>query len=170
MKARDWMTPHVETCSPDADLAHASMIMWRRDCGIVPVVEPESKALVGVVTDRDICMAVATRHRRPEEVKVRDVMSTAVYTCKPDEDVASALGTMRRRQVRRLPVVGDDDRVAGVLSLADVIRNAGRGGARSQPGLTPQDVVDTLREIEVPHGASKAAEAGRTVLSEVRPN
>jgi len=169
MKAREWMTRQVETCTPEADLSHASMIMWRRDCGIVPVVDDSNK-LVGVVTDRDICMAVATRHIPPEQVKVRDVMSTALYTCQPDDDIATALGTMRRRQVRRLPVVGEDHTVAGVLALADVVRNAGKSDARSKDAVTDQDVVDTLRDIEKPRQGGKPLDAGRTVMSEVRPS
>lgn len=58
------MTKAVESCGGHTDLANAAMIMWRKDCGIVPVIEPDTDEVVGVVADRDICMAVATRHRR----------------------------------------------------------------------------------------------------------
>ena len=64
MKVREVMTSEVEICDPGHDLAAAAMIMWRRDCGAVPVVEPESNRALGVITDRDICMALATRHRQ----------------------------------------------------------------------------------------------------------
>lgn len=170
MKVRDWMTPQVETCSPNADLSCAAMIMWRRDCGFVPVIDPETSTLVGVVTDRDICMAVATRHRTPDELTVGDVMSTALYTCKPEDEITTVLGTMRRRQVRRLPVVGDDRRLAGVIALADVIRHVGKPGARTQPAITAQELIDTLREIEKPRVPVKATEVGPSIMAEAVPS
>jgi CBS domain-containing protein len=170
MTVRDWMTPQVETCSPNEDLACASMIMWRRDCGIVPVIDPETSTLVGVVTDRDICMAVATRHRTPDELTVRDVMTTALYTCKPEDEITTALGVMRRRQVRRLPVVGEDRHLVGVISLADVIRHTAKPGVRNQPAITAQELIDTLREIEKPRAAAKAVEVGPSVMAEAVPS
>ena len=150
MKVRDWMNAQVEACEPSADLSCAAMIMWRRDCGFVPVVNQETGKLAGVVTDRDICMAVATRRRAPEVLTAEDVMSSPVYACKPDDDVATALGTMRKRQVRRLPVLGDDGRLVGVLAFADVIRHGGKATARVQHAITPQELLDALREIEKP--------------------
>jgi len=145
MKIRNIMTPNAESCSAQADLAAAAMVMWRQDCGIVPIVDAE-RQLVGVITDRDICMAVATRHRRPEEISVNDVMSRKVSTVRPEEEVAVALEKMRAERVRRLPVVDGDGRLAGMLSLNDVILHTDPA-ARRGADLHAVDVLQTLRAI-----------------------
>src|SRR3989337_639297 len=92
----------VKSCSPDTDLATAAKIMWDCDCGVVPVVNDERK-VVGMVTDRDICIAAATRAVRPSDIQVRDVMSGDVAACGIGDDVHVALTTMKERRVRRLP-------------------------------------------------------------------
>ena len=75
----------VKSCTPDTDLATAAKIMWDCDCGAVPVVNEERK-VIGMVTDRDICIAAATRASRPSDVQVRDVMSQEVVSCKSGDD------------------------------------------------------------------------------------
>ena len=85
MKVKDIMTPEPRTCSPTTNLAVAAAIMLDGDCGILPVVD-EGK-LVGVVTDRDMYIALATRGKRASHVTVREVVQAPVYTCGPDDDV-----------------------------------------------------------------------------------
>src|ERR1041385_5520229 len=104
MKVRELMTAEVKACSPDTSLAAAAGRMWEGDCGALPVVDDAGK-FIGMITDRDICMAVATRHRLAGEILVSEVSSGAIYVCQPDDDVQFALKTMRQEQVRRLPVV-----------------------------------------------------------------
>ena len=146
MRVHDLMNPDVEACRPEDDLSAAAMIMWRRDCGIVPVVQPSSQRVVGVITDRDICMATATRHVPPESLRVGDVMADDVATAEDDEPVAGALGKMRERQVHRLPVVDRDGRLRGVLSISDIARTA------PNDEVAHRDVVDTWRTIHRPRG------------------
>ena len=92
MRVQDLMTWDPEACTPHHDLAHAAMIMWRRDCGIVPVVEGGTNKLIGVITDRDICMATATKGRTPAAITVGDVMSKKPTTCLPGDELCFPLG------------------------------------------------------------------------------
>jgi CBS-domain-containing membrane protein len=146
MKIQDMMTRKVESCGPGADLAAAAMIMWRQDCGVVPVLD-EQKRVVGVLTDRDICMAVATRHRRPEELRVRDVIGRRLFTARPEDDVRVALELMRNERVRRLPVVDAEKRLVGMVSINDVVLSAEPATGRATADLTANDVLETLKAI-----------------------
>lgn len=143
MKVQDLMTRQVETCDPATNLATVAMIMWRRDCGIVPVVDRRG-VLVGVVTDRDICIATATRHRPPEALTAAEVMTGSIFSVRPDEEIRHALETMRIQKVRRLPVIDADDRLRGMLSINDLViaAAAGRKGA-----LSMDEVFQALRGI-----------------------
>jgi CBS domain-containing protein len=143
MRVRDLMTRHVETCRSTDDLASAAMIMWRNDCGMVPVTD-DGKHVVGIITDRDICMAAATRHLRPEEIPVGDVVTHHVVAARSDDDLKSALDLMRTEHIRRLPVIDQEKRLEGVLSINDVILGAVHGG-NSSPSMN--DVMTTLQGI-----------------------
>jgi CBS-domain-containing membrane protein len=114
------MTTQVHTCSTEDCLARAAQLMWESDCGIVPVTD--DSGVVGLVTDRDICMATYTQGRPPGEIRVGKVMSPSVYACAADDPVGSALSLMAQHRVRRLPVVGKDGRLVGMLTLADIAR------------------------------------------------
>jgi CBS domain-containing protein len=150
MKVRDAMTKRVGTCSPGSDLAEAAMVMWRQDCGIVPVIQENGREAIGVITDRDICMAVATRHRRAEEIRVDEVMCRRLFKVTPDDDLKTALATMRRERVRRLLVVDPHGRIEGMLSLSDIARAAARTPKHGQTGLTAEEVLSTYRAICTP--------------------
>jgi CBS domain-containing protein len=148
MRIEDLMTRDPECCTPHHDLAHAAMIMWRRDCGIVPVVEGGTQTLIGIITDRDICMAATMKGRAPGAIPVADVMNRKPMTCLPDEDVKSALRKMGDAQVRRLPVADAAGNVRGILALNDLVlrleRADGKGGEDSIPH---SDVMGMLRSI-----------------------
>ncbi len=146
MKIQEVMTGKPESCGPEVDLAAAAMIMWRRDCGVVPVVDPQSRVL-GVITDRDICMASATRHRRPEDLTARDAISHRLFTVRADDDVRVALELMRNQRVRRLPVVDADRRLVGIVSINDLLQRAEPGASRTAQNLPAQDVLDTMKAI-----------------------
>jgi len=151
MMVSDLMTREVEACRPGQSLAEAAGLMWRRDCGAVPVVD-EGGAVVGIITDRDICMALASRRAYASEVAVGEVMSRDVVTCTPEDDAEEALEAMRRRQVRRLPVVDAHGRLAGILSVADVLRRTRKGGGRRR--VKRGETLSTLKAIVRPHGAA----------------
>lgn len=140
MKAKDLMTWRPKTCSPGTNLAAAAEIMLAGDCGMLPVVE--DGRLVGVVTDRDLYIALATRNRCAAEVTVGDVAQSPVYTCSPEDEASTVLATMRTHRVRRVPVEGFGGTVLGVISLDDVARAAGQ-----ESPLADRDVVGTLQAI-----------------------
>ena len=146
MKIQDLMTWEVDSCTPDSDLGSAAMTMWRRDCGFVPVVERDARKLVGVITDRDICMATATQRRDPYSLRVGDVMSKKLFTCSPADDARAALRIMKEGQVRRLPVVDPKGIVQGVISLNDLALAAQRTG-RPGEGITFAEVMEAFQAI-----------------------
>jgi len=156
MLVEQLMTREVEACRPDSTLAAAADIMWRRDCGVVPVVDEEAR-VVGVLTDRDICIALATRGQTAHEALASEVMSREVQTCTAADDVEEALAVMRRARVRRLPVLDGQARLAGILSLCDVVLNARRGGGKRH--VSRGDAFRTLRAVSRPYDAP-AEEAG----------
>jgi CBS domain-containing protein len=144
MKIRDLMTKRAETCNPKTDLAAAAMIMWREDCGIVPVVDDDLRVL-GVLTDRDICIAVASRHQKPEELHAGHVMSKCVFTVGEDDEAQAGLETMRREAVRRLPVVDRGGRLAGIVSINDYVLHARNGGVKA--GIDAGAIMEALKGI-----------------------
>lgn len=146
MKIQELMTRDVDACSPATDLAAVAMTMWRQDCGFVPIID-DARRVIGVITDRDICMALATRHRRAEELTAREVMSGELISVRPEDDLRVALETMRTRRVRRLPVVDAGQCLRGVVSINDVVLHAQASGGRVTPGISANDVLATLQGI-----------------------
>src|SRR5262245_20157090 len=127
MQIREVMTQEVKSCHADSNLAEAAKIMWETDCGIVPVVDNENQVL-GVITDRDICMAVATKNRLASDIKAGEIINRKVYGCSKDEDVDDALKIMELMQVRRIPVFSKDHTLQGILSLNDLVLKAEKSG------------------------------------------
>ena len=156
VKVQDLMTKGVETCSRDANLAAAAMIMWRMDCGAVPVVN--DRRVVGMITDRDICVAVATKHRLAGDIAVSEVIGSEIHFVRPDDDVRIALETMRSARVRRLPVVDDARQVVGILSLSDVVRAAGKSPGRSRAEISAEDVLKVMKSICEQDGGLEVAQ------------
>jgi CBS domain-containing protein len=147
MKVKDLQTSDVRACNPDTNLAKAAQIMWDCDCGVVPVVD-DNKTLLGIITDRDICIATATRSAAPADLVVRDVMSTGqVHFCRPDDDVRTVLATMSTHRVRRLPVIDRQNKLIGIVSLTDLVR---RAEYRSGAEVPAAELLDALRSISTP--------------------
>ena len=104
MKVKDIMTGDPRVCTPDTTVAEAARLMWEGDCGILPVVDDGE--LLGVVTDRDMYIALATRNERAAALRVGAVATRTLVTCTPEDNVRTALTSMKDARVRRLPVVG----------------------------------------------------------------
>jgi CBS domain-containing protein len=145
MKIKDVMTREPATCSPSTNLAAAAKLMLDADCGILPVVNDDGK-LAGIVTDRDMYIALATRDRLASQITVGEVARTEVFSCEPDDDVESALATMRKRRVRRLPVEGFGGTVVGIVSMNDLVLEAG-----TRKPVRNEAVVETLQAICAHH-------------------
>ena len=147
MKVKDVMTTDVRTCTPDTTVAEAAHLMWEGDCGILPVVDEGE--LIGVVTDRDMYIALATQNARASHVRVGAIATRSVVTCVPEDDIEDALTRMKDARVRRLPVVGFGNTLAGMLSMNDILLAVDEGVRRDA-------VLETLQAIcgrhhPVPH-------------------
>ncbi len=134
MKVAELMSRPVDLVDPSMSIRDAAIRMREDDVGALPV--GENDRLVGVVSDRDIAMRGVAEGRAPGDCAVRDVMSTGVFYCFEEDDVARGAQVMAEHAVRRLPVLDSDKRLVGLLSLADLAR-AGVGDkaleAVSQP-------------------------------------
>lgn len=149
MKVADLMTKSPAYCSPQTNLAAAVEILWNRNCGILPIVDTNEK-LVGVVTDRDMCVALGTRNRLPSDITVKEVASGKIVACKTDDDVRGALATMTQAKVRRLPVTDVAGKLQGILSLDDVVVRTQTGSLRKDSELSSDEIVNTLKNVYAP--------------------
>jgi CBS domain-containing protein len=140
MKVKDIMTARPNSCSPATNLAAAAALMLDADCGVLPVVD-EGK-LAGIVTDRDMYIALATRNKPASQLSVGEVARKQAFTCSPDDDVHKALAIMKEHHVRRLPVQGFGGTVSGIVSLNDIVLSA-----VGSKGVTASEIVDALRAI-----------------------
>lgn len=157
MIIKEVMNQEVTTCRPDATLESAAISMWDGDCGTVAVVDEDS-TVIGIITDRDICMAVALKHKSASEIQVQEVMSRDLFTCEPESDIMNALKTMSFQKVRRLPVTNDSGQLEGIISIEDLIARAERGRRGIQtPELSYDDTMTTLKSICRPHKSKGAA-------------
>jgi CBS domain-containing protein len=136
----------VWTCSPEDSVALASQIMWEGDCGVVPVTNPAGKIL-GIVTDRDICMTSFLGGNAPQDIPVGDAMTTKVVTCTMNASVREVLDLMGKEQVRRLPVVREDGVVVGIVSMNDLVLALERPRQDRPQGLTADALAKTLARI-----------------------
>jgi CBS domain-containing protein len=145
MNVSDVMTKTPAYCSSDTNLGAAAEIMWNRNCGFLPIVGSQGE-LTGVVTDRDLCIAMATRNRLPGEITVKEVASGLTDSCKPSDDIRTALETMAEKKVRRLLVVNAAGKLEGILSADDVVLRTD-AQARGNTGLSSDEVLQGLRKV-----------------------
>lgn len=143
MKVHEIMTRDVERCSTTTTLTQAATQMSRAACGAIPVLDPRDR-VVGMITDRDISMALVNTNRKPAHVPAWEAMTRHVHTCGPEDDVRVALASMKQFHVRRLPVVAADGTLCGILSMDDIIVRA-----LAPDAPTSADIIATLREILV---------------------
>jgi CBS domain-containing protein len=153
MQVKQIMTTDIATSRPDTNLAAISKLMWDRDCGFVPVVDAAGK-MAGVLTDRDICIASATRRLLPEQIPAAQAMRPQpIHTVQPEDTVEQALATMRQFQVRRLPVIAADGTLKGVISMNDIVL-----ASQQKEGPAVADIASTLAAI-CAHRPAKVAAA-----------
>ena len=168
MKVQEIITRDVKFCGPDTNLAAATEIMWSNNCGTLPVSDSGGK-LLGVITDRDMCVAMGTRNRKASDLAVGDVAMKPVFTCGPDDDVHEALKAMRQHQVRRVPVVDENGKLAGIVCLDEIVLHAEKFDSKKHAGISYEDVVSTMKAIcehraaEAPKPATMAAGAAVTL-------
>lgn len=137
-RCSDVMTSNVVTSSPADTIVEAARLMKREDIGPVLVVDRgDSRTLVGILTDRDIVLKVIAEGLDPQSTRVEQVMSKKLVTCRTDDDVDVAMNAMAQYQLRRIPVVGENMRLEGIISQADVATRAGE----------PEKTAEVVKEI-----------------------
>ena len=150
MRIDELMRKEVFTCRENDPLTKPAQLMWEHDCGTIPVVDDDGR-LVGMITDRDICMAAFTQGKRIEEIGVGAVMARTPKTCRPGDSVADVERVMRSSRVRRVPIVQDGGRVAGIVSINDLAleasRERGNGSGKGHPRVTVTEVMETFASI-----------------------
>jgi CBS domain-containing protein len=178
MNVEELMSRNVQTCAASDSVNDAARIMWEQDCGCVPVVEADG-IVVGIITDRDICMAAYTQGRGLMHMNVESAASKNVVTIGKDESLRRAKELMREAQVRRLPVVDSGGRLVGLLSLSDLARHVPDFGERvGEPLLGALAAICQPRPTETSDGQGigkelkselrKSLERLRTLRDEVR--
>jgi CBS domain-containing protein len=148
MRVSEIMTREVATVRTDEKASTAARMMWDCDCGALPVLDEEGRA-VAVVTDRDICMATLFQDRPPSQFPVSLAMSRELHFCLLEHDVTTAEERMRAQQIRRLPVLDADKRLVGIVTVADILRATGRTEGRKR-GIPADEVTATLVDICAP--------------------
>jgi CBS domain-containing protein len=148
MKVEDLLTKEVKVCFHSNTLDDAARLMSELDCGSLPVLD-EHKQLVGMITDRDICLSAQRENKGLRELKVQDGMSRGALTCAPDDDHLTAEAIMSKARIRRLPVL-ESGRLVGILTLAQIARASGNG-------VTAEEVGHTLAAISQPARATTSS-------------
>jgi CBS domain-containing protein len=147
MKVSEIMTKNPACCWPSSSTLSTALLMQEGDTGIVPVIQdPFTPRLVGVVTDRDLCLHVIAAGRDPASTWISGCMTEDPFCCTEQDDVSHALELMNTHQVRRLPVVNEKHEIVGLLSLSDLVGKA---------GIEAGVIAATLRSICEPAHAPK---------------
>jgi CBS domain-containing protein len=141
MKVRDIMTTNVVTCRKDTDVATAAKLMLEGRFGTLPVVDERGR-VAGIVTDRDLAMAVGTRQRNAAHIAVHEAMSGPVRACFADDEIGTALKVMEDRHVRRLPL-DREGHLAGILSIDDVALRALDGAT----GVAAASFAEAMQQL-----------------------
>jgi CBS domain-containing protein len=144
-RVKDVMTDEVRTCGPDAPLEAAVQIMREQGCGCVPVVDAANR-VVGLVTDRDAVMCALREKKALFDLKVREACTRAVVACEVHDTLEHAETVMRVNHVRRLPVLGPNRELTGLLSLTDLARHLELSEAEGCTGLSPRHIAVLLAE------------------------
>lgn len=144
MKVHDIMAAPPRTCHVQTELASASRRMHETGTGTLVVLDDHAR-VTGIITDRDVAMALGVGHRGIDRLPVGRVMTRRVHTCSLDDDVQDALAEMSRYGVRRLPVTSSDGDLKGVISIDDIVL-----WAIGEGGVTARKLVPALRRIVSP--------------------
>jgi len=157
MDIREVMTTSPRWCLPSDSASKAARIMKDIDAGLIPVVEnAESRRLVGVVTDRDLCLEVIAESRNPDTVPVKDAMTRTLICCLPEDQMQKALDLMRENQVRRIPVVDQQGTLQGIVSMADVLHRA---------DVSSKETHETLKKVSEPSDISSQPRAQQSKVA-----
>lgn len=154
MFVNEAMSTNVKVCHGDTNLDAVSRLMWENDCGAIPVVNAKNKP-IGIVTDRDIAMAAMLNHRPLWEIEAGSLLSKQrLCSCHQDTSLEDCMVEMEQNGVRRMPVVGEDGRLVGIISMGDIVAFAGSksGKVRKNGKSVPVDnVISMLQHVSAHH-------------------
>ena len=140
-KCSDVMTKDVVTATPEDTIVEVAQLMKNEDIGPVLIVDnDENKTLVGIITDRDLVLKVIADGQDPKATRVAEVMSKKLVTCRANDEVDVAMKAMAQFQLRRIPVVGEDMKLLGIISQADVATRVD----------APEKTAEVVKEISEP--------------------
>lgn len=138
------MSSSVWSCPATATLDQAIEMMASRGCSSIPLVDDDNKP-VGIITDRDITMYINLKHQSPRDISLAEFnKGRSIYCCYQDDDIQDALATLRERHIHRLPVLDDNDKLTGIVTMNDVIQHAEESDSAD---LSYKDVVETLKAV-----------------------
>jgi CBS domain-containing protein len=146
MKVKDVMTQSAVCCVPGTNVGEAVELMWVHNCGMLPAVGTGGK-LEGIVTDRDISIAMGTRNRLAGELTVGEIATRNVVTCKPEDEIHEDLQTMADKHVRRLPVVNEQGVPQGILSIVDIITHGDLNKWQGCCELSAEEIIRALKRL-----------------------
>ena len=138
MKVKDCMCNEVCCVNPDANLNQVAKLMSEKHVGCIPVCD-DNNCICGIVTDRDILLRAVACEKDTKTCKVSDIMTCNVCTCTEEDEMTNAQSKMSQNQIRRLPVCDQNNKVVGILTLADL--------ANHDRDLGKQQICDTLQGI-----------------------
>jgi CBS domain-containing protein len=155
MKVKDLMTANQSKyCRPETKLLQAAKIMETSNFGALPVVDKEKK-VIGIITDRDICLSLAQKHATPfAKITVGQIMPTQVNTVNLNDDISVALREMRINQIGRLPVVDSHGKIKGIITLHQLINKAVGSGSELTGTLsgTGENILKTIYAVTNRYG------------------
>jgi CBS domain-containing protein len=146
MKVSDAMTRAIDFVDPTATVQAAAIQMAELDVGAVVVGTADR--IDGILTDRDIIVRLVVEGLNPARIGVRDIMTPDVITCREDHDVEDAFAAMREGQFRRMPVLNEEGKPVGIVTMGDLAKHV----------ESPEKVAEKLREISEPHRSREAPE------------
>lgn len=156
VKVENIMTRNPSCCHPEETLEKAAGIFWEHDCGCAPVTDRDNRVL-GMLTDRDACIAAYMQGKPLAAIPVSSAMSRQIHTCRGSDSIAEAEQVMRVNKIRRLPVLDMNNRLVGVLSLNDIARQVPEGKPRAKGTVSPEEVAETLAAVCEPHASRQLA-------------
>jgi CBS domain-containing protein len=146
MIVSDLMSRNVETCHPQDSLEDAARKMWTGDIGCLPVLDAESH-VIGMVTDRDACMAAYTQGRPLSAISVDSAMAHQAFCCGREDRIEDAEAVMKTHQVRRVPVIDEQGHPIGLISMNDIVRESAREAGGEGSTVRADDLVSTLASV-----------------------
>jgi CBS domain-containing protein len=140
------MSRNIVTCKKEDSLQEAAKKMWDHDIGCLPVLDAEER-VIGIVTDRDVCMAAYTQGKELGLIPVASAMAQRVFSCSSTDSVKSVEAIMKEHQVRRVPIVDEEGRLQGLISMNDVARESAREIHNRKADISARELVASLASI-----------------------